>query len=106
MARFSPAAPEENEMELHDRNEKCREVFSLLSEYLDLELPPGACEEIETHLAGCPPCIEFAESLRKTVELCRRYQPSEIPEPLGENARQKLLDAYQSMLSARRAASS
>jgi anti-sigma factor RsiW len=106
MARFSPVALEEKEMELHERTEKCREVFSLLSDYLNLELPPGACEEIETHLAGCPPCIEFAESLRKTVELCRRYQPSEVPEPLGESARQQLLDAYQKMLSARRAASS
>ena len=89
-------------MEPDHRTEKCREVFSLLSEYLNLELPPGACQEIETHLAGCPPCIEFAESLRKTVELCRRYRPSELPEPLGENSRQQLLDAYQSMLSARK----
>ena len=56
-------------MELHERTEKCKEVFSLLSEYLNLELPPDACQEIEAHLAGCPPCIEFAESLRKTVDL-------------------------------------
>jgi len=66
-------------MEFDERTEKCREVFSLLSEYLNLELPTGACQEIETHLAGCPPCIEFAESLRKTVELCRRYRPRELP---------------------------
>jgi len=92
-------------MELHEPTEKCREVFSLLSEYLDLELPPGACQEIENHLAGCPPCIEFAETLSKTVELCRRYQPSEIPEPLGASARQQLLDAYKSMLSARKGTS-
>lgn len=26
-------------MEAHERSEKCKEVFSLLSEYLDLELP-------------------------------------------------------------------
>jgi RNA polymerase sigma-70 factor, ECF subfamily len=92
-------------MEFDDRTEKCREVFSLLSEYLNLELPPGACQEIETHLAGCPPCIEFAESLCKTVELCRRYQPRELPEPLEKNARQRLLDAYQRMLGARKNAS-
>ena len=73
-------------METHERTEKCKEVFSLLSEYLNLELPPDACQEIEAHLAGCPPCIEFAESLRKTVELCRRYQPCELPEPLGKSA--------------------
>jgi anti-sigma factor RsiW len=92
-------------MESHERTEKCKEVFSLLSEYLNLELPPDDCQEIETHLAGCPPCIEFAESLRKTVELCRRYQPTELPAPLGKNASEELLDAYQRMLGARKTAS-
>ena len=85
-------------MELHERTEKCKEVFSLLSEYLNLELPPDACQEIETHLSGCPPCIEFAESLRKTVELCRGYRPTELPEPIGKRAREQLLDAYGKML--------
>lgn len=90
-------------MEPHRHTEKCEEVFALLSEYLNLELPPSACQEIETHLAGCPPCIEFAESLRKTVEICRRYEPAELPEPLGKEARERLLDAYQKMLGARKA---
>ena len=89
-------------MALDERTEKCKEIFSLLSEYLNLELPPDACRQIEAHLAGCPPCIEFAESLRKTIELCRRYQPSELPEPLEKNARQQLLAAYNKMLDARR----
>src|SRR6266498_5375026 len=88
---FWPVTREENEMELNERTEKCKEVFSLLSEYLNLELPPDACQEIETHLAGCPPCIEFAESLRKTVELCRSYQPTELPAPIGKEARQQLM---------------
>ena len=96
---------EENEMLSHERTEKCKAVFALLSEYLILALPPDACQEIEAHLAGCPPCIEFAESLRKTVELCRRYRPTELPEPLGKNAREQLLDAYQRMLGARKSTS-
>ena len=85
-------------MASHEHSEKCKEVFSLLSEYLNLELPPDACQEIETHLAGCPPCIEFAESLRKTVDLCRHYQPAELPDPIGKQAREQLLDAYRKML--------
>src|SRR5260370_40935017 len=106
MATVCPVPGEENDMESHERMEKCKEVFSLLSEYLNLELPPDACQEIETHLAGCSPCIEFAESLRKTVELCRRYQPTELPEPLGKNAREQPLDAYQRMLADRKSAPS
>ena len=85
-------------MESHERTEKCKEVFSLLSEYLNLELPADACQEIKTHLAGCPPCIEFAESLRKTIELCRDYRLTELPEPIGEEAREQLLEAYHRML--------
>jgi len=91
-------------MELHERSEKCKEIFSLLSEYLNLELPPDACQEIETHLAGCPPCIEFAESLRKTVELCRQYWSTELPGPLGKQAREQLMDAYRKMLAGRKTA--
>ena len=81
--------------------ENCKEVFAMLSEYLDLQLPPAACEEIERHLAGCSPCTEFVESLRKTVELCRGYRPAEMPAPLSAEARQELERAWQKMLAAR-----
>jgi hypothetical protein len=89
-------------MASHEHTDNCKEIFALLSDYLNLELPPDICKEIETHLAGCPPCIEFAESLRKTVEFCRHYRPAQLPEPLGKRAREELLDAYQKMLAARR----
>jgi len=85
-------------MPIHEHDDGCKEVFALLSDYLNLELPPEACQEIESHLAGCPPCIEFMESLRKTVELCRAYRPGELPAPLGDEARGQLLSAYQKML--------
>ena len=86
----------------HAHSESCQEVFALLSEYLDLELPAQTCQEIESHLAGCAPCIEFVESLRKTMELCRGYQPQVAPEPLNQQAREELLGAYQRMLAARK----
>jgi RNA polymerase sigma-70 factor (ECF subfamily) len=77
------------------RPERCKEIFEMLSQYLDLELPPEACREIEGHLAGCPPCIEFKESLRKTIALCREYESVEMPGPISETARQRLLEAWQ-----------
>ena len=87
-------------MSEHD-TEKCKEVFAMLSQYLDLELPPDACDHVQRHLAGCPPCIEFAESLRKTVDLCHEYAPQEIPAPIGGKAREELLAAWQKMLAGR-----
>jgi Putative zinc-finger len=88
-------------METSEHIGNCKEIFAVLSEYLDLDLPPDACEKIQMHLAACPPCIEFTESLRKTVELCRQYRPSELPEPIGEQARGELLDAYRKALAGR-----
>lgn len=85
----------------HERSEKCKEVFSLLSQYLDVELPPGACREIEAHISDCAPCVEFTETLRKSIELCHHYEPSEVPGPLGEEVRERLLNAYQRMLRSR-----
>ena len=90
-------------MAAHQHPGQCKEVFAVLSDYLNLELPADACQEIETHLSGCAPCVEFVESLRKTIELCRRYRPSELPAPLGQSARKELLAAYQKMLAARQA---
>ena len=81
-------------MKTHERTEKCRDVFALLSEYLDLELPAEACREFEAHIAGCEPCVEFAESLRKTVDLCRRYTPAEMPGPIGDAAKAQLFEAW------------
>ena len=101
-----PMAPLEKAWEVNDmgsgeHSDKCKQIFALLSDYLNLELPPDACQEIENHLAGCAPCIEFAESLRKTVELCRGYRPAELPEPLEKEAREQLLAAYRKMVSTR-----
>ena len=84
-----------------EKSAGCREVLELLSDYLSLDLPPDACREIESHLSGCQPCDEFAESLRKTVDLCRQYQPSALPHPISESARAELLAAYQKMLNSR-----
>lgn len=77
--------------------ESCKEVFALLSEYLDLQLPPEACERIRAHIADCPPCVEFADSLRKTIDLCRQYRPEGIPEPLSEDVRARLMAAWEGL---------
>lgn len=78
----------------HVHTEDCKEIFALLSDYLNLELPPDACAQIEAHMADCAPCVEFANSLRKTVELCRNYQPTEVPSSISAQAREQLLSAY------------
>lgn len=75
----------------------CPEIFAQLSAYLDVELPPETCQEIEAHIAACPPCVEFVRSLERTMELCRGYSPGALPGPLAEQARRELEQAYQAL---------
>jgi len=82
-------------------SERCKEIFAILSEYLNMELPPDSFRQLESHLEGCPPCIDFLESLRKSIDLCREYTPTELPKPLSEDARRQLQAAYNRMLLAR-----
>jgi len=85
----------------HEHHGDCREVFALLSEYLEAELPAATCQEIEAHLADCPPCIEFLHSLKRTVELCHGCEAGPQPPPLGPEAREQLASACRAMLARR-----
>lgn len=79
----------------------CRSVFEMLSEYIDGELPAETCEQIEHHIADCAPCVQFVESLRKSVSLYREYKPSDELPPLTGEARARLAAAYREMLARR-----
>ncbi len=83
------------------RVSECKDIFALLSQYLDHELSEDICREIDAHIAGCPPCVEFLESLKKSIELCRRWKSEDEPGPLPEPARRQLYEAYQRALAAR-----
>jgi predicted anti-sigma-YlaC factor YlaD len=81
----------------------CKEIFAMLSEYLDAELDPATCGEIEEHLKDCAPCIEFLNSLKRTVRLCSCCVPEEKPAPLTPEQKSRLLSAYRRSLAARKA---
>lgn len=76
----------------------CSRVFALLSEYLDKELAPGTCEELEAHVRDCPECIQFIDSLKRSIRLCREFGNSAPSAPIGEDAMAQLRRAYREML--------
>jgi anti-sigma factor (TIGR02949 family) len=80
--------------------ENCKEVFALLSQYLDRELPEDVCEQMSAHIEGCPPCVEFVASLKRTVKMCHEYRAVEGPAPLNTEAMERLLDAYRKVMAA------
>ena len=69
---------------------RCKRIFDMLSDYLNTDLPFKNCRELERHLEGCEPCIAYLESLKTTVEACRRYQVRKIPAP-SKKVREALL---------------
>lgn len=77
----------------------CEDLLSLFSQYLDGELPPGGCEQIERHASACPACAEFLNSAKRTVALCRDLQPGESPRPLSPDSRARLRELYKRSLS-------
>ena len=81
---------------------ECKDIFALLSQYLDEELPDEVCHDIDAHIQGCAPCVEFVESLKKSIHLTRGCQSEQKPPPLPDEAREELLSAYRKMLAARR----
>lgn len=81
--------------------EACLEVFERLSEYLDGELSPQQCAEIQAHIGDCEPCIAFVESLMTSIRASRELRPHEPVTELPEEARQKLKAAWKAALQRR-----
>ncbi|MBL8176465.1 MAG: zf-HC2 domain-containing protein [Bryobacterales bacterium] len=74
---------------------ECKQIFAMLSEYLDRELPADLCDTIDAHIASCPPCVEFVKSLEKTVAYCRGAgATAEGPRPLDAGRLEELRTAY------------
>jgi anti-sigma factor RsiW len=79
----------------------CQTVFALLSEHLDQELPADTCHELERHIQDCAPCVEFVESLKKSIALGRNYRPQTEAPQLSPAVRESLKQAYERMLEER-----
>ncbi|HTY35772.1 MAG TPA: zf-HC2 domain-containing protein [Bacteroidota bacterium] len=46
---------------------------------LDTKLHARSCREIRKHLADCPNCTAYLDSLKKTVFLYRHYPDPRLP---------------------------
>ncbi len=60
----------------------CQAVLSHLNDYIDGELSPELCQELEAHLAVCHNCRVVFDTLNKTLYLVHqlRENPPELPE--------------------------
>ncbi len=73
-------------MNLHDHT-NCEQLLGSLSEYIDGELTPELCEEIEKHLSGCDDCRVVLNTTKRTIDLV--HAPIEKPD-LPDDVRERL----------------
>jgi RNA polymerase sigma-70 factor (ECF subfamily) len=73
---------------------RCKQIFAMLSDFLDSELPATNCRQLQRHLKGCRPCIAYLETLKTTMEACRRYRAPRAPTP-SKQVKAALLAAAQ-----------
>lgn len=65
----------------HVHTVRCQDLLAEVSDYIEGELDPGVCAELEAHLAGCENCRIVVDTTRKTVLVYRRLGPPDILPP-------------------------
>ncbi len=71
----------------------CRELIEFVMAYLDRELPEGQRAEFERHLAVCPSCVNYLETYKITVEMCRAACRDDLDKPVPSSVPAGLVEA-------------
>ena len=67
-----------------------RKVFSSVCSFIDGELDDATCEELKKHMAACPRCRIYVDTVRKTILL---YKVKDTPRKVPNTTRKKLYAA-------------
>lgn len=71
----------------------CREMISLLADYLEFALSPDRVAALERHLAGCEPCQAYLNTYRRTRTLVAKTGGVDMPAEMRDRLRQFLIRA-------------
>jgi anti-sigma factor RsiW len=66
------------------RDQSCRGLVNLLCDYVEGDTSTDETQEIDEHMAECPPCLAFLKTYQKTTELCRSLRPEDLPQDLKD----------------------
>ena len=70
-----------------DRMLTCEGTIALLTDYLEGGLAPRRKRALDAHLAGCPACVDYIDSLRTTRGLLRNLREETLPRPVARALR-------------------
>jgi anti-sigma factor RsiW len=71
-------------------SDRCRALLEQLSKYIDDELTPAQRRSLTAHLRRCPCCQTMADSLKHTVETCRKAGSARLPADVRTRARARI----------------
>jgi RNA polymerase sigma-70 factor (ECF subfamily) len=68
----------------------CPDILGLLSQKLEGEISGDLCAELERHVAACPACRGRCDSLRASLDVCRRAGKTPVPPRVERSVRAEL----------------
>jgi anti-sigma factor RsiW len=57
----------------------CREVVTLVTEYLEGRLSPSDRARFEAHIGGCPHCTAYLEQMRDAIRMTGTLAEDQLP---------------------------
>lgn len=64
-----------------------RKIFKNVCDFIDGDLDEATCAEIKKHIAACPKCRIYVDTVRKTIVF---YQVKDAPKRLPAAMRKRL----------------
>jgi len=62
----------------------CRELITLLGDYVSDDLPPERRDHIDKHLGRCPSCLAYFESYTTVIKLTGQLPAAPLPQHLAQ----------------------
>jgi len=76
-----------------ERPADCRALFARLSEYIDNRVEPRTCDQMRSHIEGCPACVAFLNDLKAAIDRCRTLKLSCDP-AIAQRMREMMAKEY------------
>jgi len=64
----------------HGSTGHCRRLTAVFSDYLDKETGQRVCRQVEEHLAQCPDCKLYLDTLNRSITLYRGLGDVPVPQ--------------------------
>lgn len=77
--------------------ERCPDILTTYSRYLEDEISADFCRTMEDHLAGCRHCTSTCDSLKRALAVCGAPSHDAVPAAIQDAVRQALRDAEKTL---------